>query len=686
MNARHVLVALAIGVVFLANGPAGARPLELADYLEWETAGSPKISPRGDRVIYIRSKVDPVNDRWSRELWAMNTDGTGKEILGKGWNAIWSPSGDRIAYAASGDNGTQILIRGLTQGGFGEPRLATEEKVSPSSIVWSPDGAKLAFASTIPVTDTWTVELPAAPDGAKWTEGPTVVDRLHFRTASGSIANSRRHLFVLDLETGNVEQVTSGNWYVGARYSGMFFGSAFVWSADSRHLIFDGDTELDDVLENMDRSNIYRVDIESKEIEQLTDEPGFWRTPSASPDGRYVVHSGYAKSPDTFAPRELRLIDLESGESRILVPDLPDEAYRFVWAEDVSGVFVTQDRAGSTNIEFVDLDGNTRAVTRGRQRLYLGGVSKTGIGIASHTTPTTAYNVATIAMNSGEISLLTAVNADTMAEVDLGEVEEFWYRSADGQKIQGWLFHPPDFDPDGKYPLILEIHGGPHYMAGNDFSFRLHQFAARGYLVLMTNPRGSTGYGAAFANAIDNAFPGEIDSGDLLAGVDRIVGRGIVDEDRIHAMGCSGGGSLAAWLTSHSDRFAAAAVSCAVTNHISQAGTSDIAGWSFGSFPKPFWEDPGPWLEHSPIMHVGKVNTPTLVMVGERDGRTPVSQSAEYYVALEARGVPTKLLIFKGEGHGPWRSKPSNLFRTQEYLDEWFSSYARSMRKGRSRE
>lgn len=670
---------VAVGIL-LAWGSADGRPLQLADYLEWATAGSPTISPQGDRIIYTRSRIDPVNDRWSSELWVMNVDGTGKEMFGNGWSVSWSPSGDRVAYVSSGEDGVELLVRQVTAEGFASPKNATTEKISPSSMVWSPNGRMLAFASTIPVDETWTVDLPAAPEGAKWTDGPTVVDSLHFRDGAGTISNTRRHLFVLHLETGEVEQITSGDWYVGARYSGIFFGSAFVWSSDSRALIFDGDIEYDDTLDNMDRSNIYIVDIESKEIAQLTNEPGFWRTPSASPDGRYVVHTGYAKSPDTFAPREMRLIDLTDGKSRVLVHDMPDEAYRFLWADDSSGVFVTQDRAGSTNIEFVGLDGEVRPVTSGRQRLYLGGVSRDGTGVASRTTPTTDYNVVVINLSDGEIQALTSTNNEKLKEIDFGDVEEFWYDADDGQKIQGWLYYPPAFDADTKYPLILEIHGGPHYMAGNDFSFRLHEFAARGYLVLSTNPRGSTGYGADFANAINNAFPGDIDSGDLLSGIDSVIERGFVDDDRIYAMGCSGGGSLAAWLSSHSDRFAAVSVSCAVTNHMSMAGTTDAVGWSYSSFPKPFWEDPTPWLEHSPIMHVGSVETPTLVMTGENDGRTPGTQSAEYYLALKVRGVPTKLLIFKGEGHGPWRSKPSNLFRTQEYLDEWFSSYRRSNR------
>ncbi|MXW21455.1 MAG: S9 family peptidase [Gammaproteobacteria bacterium] len=678
-GAVSTLAAVA-GALLLSCGAVSGRPIALADYLEWETAGAPAISPDGERVIYLWSRVDPVKDGWVRELWVMNADGSGKRRFDSGWNVAWSPEGNRVAYLSSSENGVRILIRDATDSGFSEPRSATEEEISPSSITWSPDGTKLAFASMVPFTETWPVEIPEAPEGARWTDPPAIVDTLHFRNSAGAIANSRRHLFVLDLETSSVEQITSGNWFAGARYSGFFFGSAFAWSADSRALFFDGDTEFDDTLENMDRSHIYRVDIESKRIDRLTEEPGFWRTPSASPDGRHLVHTGFAKSPDSFAPRELRLIDLGSGESRTLVANLPDEVYRFAWAGDASGVYVTQDRAGSTNIEFVHLGGMQQAVTSGRQRLYLGGISANGTGIASHTTPTSGYDVVSIDMQNGEISMLTSVNAQRLSEIRLGDVEEFWYEARDGQPVQGWLYHPPDFDPGNRYPLILEIHGGPHYMAGNDFSFRLHEFAARGYLVLLTNPRGSTGYGAAFANAIDDAFPGDVDSGDLLSGIDSVVARDIVDEDRIYAMGCSGGGSLAAWLSSHSDRFAAVSVSCAVTNRISMAGTTDAVGWSYSSFPTPFWEDPTAWLKHSPIMHVGRVETPTLVMVGENDGRTPVAQSAEYYLALKVKGVPTKLLIFRDEGHGPWRSKPSNLFRTQQYLHEWFSTYTRSMR------
>ena len=239
----------------------------------------------------------------------------------------------------------------------------------------------------------------------------------------------------------------------------------------------------------------------------------------------------------------------------------------------------------------------------------------------------------------------------------------------------GWIVKPPSFDASKKYPLILEIHGGPFANYNVGFNYMFQNFAANGFVVLVTNPRGSTGYGSEFINGIDHNYPGP-DYDDLMAGVDTVVGKGYVDTSRMYVSGCSGGGVLSSWVIGHTDRFAAAAVRCPVIDWLSMAGQTDIPLFTYSFFKKPFWEDPSDWLAHSSLMTVGKVTTPTLLMTGVLDRRTPMPQTEEYYAALKVKGVPVKLLQFNEEYHGTG-SKPSNYIRTQLYMMSWFNRYTR---------
>jgi dipeptidyl aminopeptidase/acylaminoacyl peptidase len=256
--------------------------------------------------------------------------------------------------------------------------------------------------------------------------------------------------------------------------------------------------------------------------------------------------------------------------------------------------------------------------------------------------------------------------------IELGEVEEIWYESKDGTKVQGWIVKPPQFDPEKQYPLVLRIHGGPHgmYNVGFNYNFQLH--AAQDQVVLYTNPRGSTGYGYDFANAIQNAYPGN-DYDDLMAGVDEVLSRGYIDENKMYVYGGSGGGVLTSWIVGQTDRFAAASVNYPVTNWFSFVGTTDGSGWYY-NFEKYPWEDPTEHIRRSPLMYVGNVKTPTMLMCGELDLRTPISQTEEYYQALKMNKVPTVMIRFNEEYHGTSR-KPSNFLRTFGYLNAWFEKH-----------
>ena len=255
-------------------------------------------------------------------------------------------------------------------------------------------------------------------------------------------------------------------------------------------------------------------------------------------------------------------------------------------------------------------------------------------------------------------------------------VDEVTYPSTGNANVMGWIYKPPAFDASKKYPLILEIHGGPFGNYNVGFNYMFQNFAANGFVVLVTNPRGSTGYGSDFINGIDHNYPG-LDFDDLMAGVDTVVAKGYVDSSRMYVSGCSGGGVLSSWVIGHTDRFAAAAVRCPVIDWISMAGHTDIPLFTYSFFKKPFWEDPSDWLSHSSLMSVGKVTTPTLLMTGVLDRRTPMPQTEEYYSALKVRGVPVKLLQFNEEYHGTG-SKPSNYIRTQLYMMSWFNQWTRA--------
>jgi dipeptidyl aminopeptidase/acylaminoacyl peptidase len=286
---------------------------------------------------------------------------------------------------------------------------------------------------------------------------------------------------------------------------------------------------------------------------------------------------------------------------------------------------------------------------------------------ASRPTDIVAFDVRTPAPR-----WLTDVNGDVLAGKQLATTEEVWYTSVDGYKIQGWIVKPADFDPKKKYPLMLEIHGGPHSMYNVGFSFARQDHAANGYLILYTNPRGSTGYGSAFGNAIKNAYPGK-DYNDLMAGVDTVINRGYVDSNRLYVFGCSGGGVLTSWIVGHTNRFAAASANCPVTNWLSFVGTTDGSSWYY-NFAKYPWDDPSEHLKRSPLMYVGNVKTPTMLMTGVNDLRTPMGQTEEYYEALKIRKVPTAMIRFNNEWHGT-SSTPSNFLRTQLYLRSWFEKY-----------
>jgi dipeptidyl aminopeptidase/acylaminoacyl peptidase len=672
---------VAIGAAIIGAGPALAQEtpsdtlLTVQHYLNWEQVGEPQISPDGSQIVYSRRYVNQIEDRWDSALWLMNADGTKQRFLLKGSSPRWSPDGTRIAYIGEADGKPQIFVRWMdAEGAVSQLTRVTE---SPGSLAWSPDGKWLSFAMAVPFEKKWAISMPAAPTGAKWTPAPRRTTDLHYRAdRTGFMADAYLHLFVVPADGGTARQVTKGEFDVGAQFDAMGFGVGYDWTPDSKAIVFDG------FLANPDRnyrnSDIHLVDVATGQLRKLTTRAGVWTSPKVSPDGRTVALAGGDSTRNSYKSAELFFMGIDGSNLKLASGDLDRDVGGISWAQDGSGVYFGVQDKGTANLYFAGLRApGVRPVTTGNHMLGVSSISKTGVAVGVRSSYHEPGDVVRFALvQPASVTKLTDVNADVLANIKLGEVEEVWYTSTAGTKVQGWIVKPPNFDRSKKYPLIMEIHGGPHGMYNVAFSYMYQNFAANGNVVLYTNPRGSTGYGTAFGNAIERAYP-SVDYDDLMAGVDSVIGRGYIDTNRMYVGGCSGGGVLSSWVIGHTTRFAAAAVRCPVINWMSFVGTADVPLFTFNFFDKPFWEDPAPWLKQSPLMYVGNVKTPTLLMTGELDLRTPMSQTEEYFAALKTLGVPTEILRFQGEWHGT-SSKPSNFMRTQLYMMSWYQKYGKT--------
>ncbi len=676
---RYHALAITLAVALL---PGMARAQETASdtllttnhYLDWEQVSDPQLSPDGSQIIYTRSWVNRLEDKWESALWIMAADGSRNRFLTKGSSARWSPDGLRIAYFAEGEpKGTQVFVRWMdAEGASSQVTRVTE---TPSDVRWAPDGKWVSFAMLVRKSTPWNISMPTAPTGANWTAAPRVVDRMHYRQdRRGFMEDGYLHLFSVSADGGTPRQLTSGDWNVGARFDGLSGNVGYDWTPDGKVIVVDGlkDPQAD---RNYRNSQLYIVDVGSGAVRQLTARPGVWTSPVVSPDGRTVAFTGNDSADVSYRAADLWVIGTDGAGMRKISGNLDRDPGATRWAPDGSGLYFTVANHGTSNVWFAAAaGGGPRQVTTGVHMLSLSSLDRNLNAVGTRTTPADPADVVRFNLRRPEpITRLTNVNHDLLGRIRLAQFEEVWYASSGGTRVQGWIVKPPSFDASQRYPLILEIHGGPHAMYNVGFSYMFQNFAANGYVVLYVNPRGSTGYGSAFGNAIFRAYP-SVDYDDLMAGVDTVIGRGYVDTTRMYVSGCSGGGVLSSWVIGHTQRFAGAAVRCPVIDWISMAGQTDIPYFTYNFFDAPFWEKPDQWLKQSSLMYVGNVTTPTLLMTGELDLRTPMPQTEEYYSALKYRGVPTVMLRFNGEYHGTG-SKPTNFMRTQLYMMSWFRKH-----------
>ena len=652
-----------------------------------EYASDPRISPDGEWVVYVRQFADVMTDMNYSNLWLVGSDGSGHRPLTTGKfldnSPRWSPDGTRIAYMSNRDGMPQIYMHWVASG---QTAAITNLTDPATGLSWSPDGSHLAFNKLVPEAPLSIGQMPAPPPGAQWAEPAKYTDEIVFRfDGIGDVPAGAWHLFVIPSEGGTPRQLTSGD----RSYTSGFFtapGSGPQWAPSSDAIIVDANLRDDSDLEWMD-SEIYEISLADASVRMLTDRRGPDNSPSVSPDGTRIAYLGYDDRYQGYQVTRLHVMNRDGSGSRIVSSSLDRTVYQVRWSPDGDGIFGLFDDEGNTKLALFGLDGSYEVVAEngGSGSMAYGGfgVSYTVAGDGTFAFTTTRPDLPgdiAVGRPGRTPTLVTSVNADLFAGKTLASVEEIWWNSSkDGLPIQGWIMKPPGFDPDTKYPLILEIHGGPFANYGDRFDVEKQLWASMGFVVLYTNPRGSTSYGEEFGNLIHHAYPGD-DFHDLDSGVDAVIAEGYIDEENLFVTGGSGGGVLTAWMIGNTDRFKAAVSFYPVINWYSFALTADMAPVAVKYwFPGMPWDNVEHYEERSLLSVVSNVKTPTLIMTGEEDWRTPMSESEQYYKALKLLGVEAVLVRVPGEAHGIW-GRPSHGISKITTVKGWFDKYSTERR------
>ncbi|MBB67330.1 MAG: peptidase S9 family protein [Rickettsiales bacterium] len=653
---------------------SASNTLSLKDVFNLEYATNPVVTPDGKHVVYERRSMDIMTDSMRRNLWTIALDGSAHlPILSDSknhFNPVFSPDGAKMAYLSSKEGKVQVYLKDLASN---STTRVTDVAMRPSGMSFSPDGKYLAFAMFTPTKAKPLFNLDFKPKGAKWAETPQYIDQTNFqRDGMGMKRPGNMQIYVVPTIGGTPRQITSGEHD---------HAGTIAWSDNGQQIIISANTS-DEADFDMLNSDLFSIDVKTSKVTRLTDMSGPERSPHLSPSGNKIAFVGNEDNGKSNQLSHLYVMNSDGTGIENLTSELDRSVGAIKWADNGKGVYFSYDDMGKKSVAYVSLSGkiSTKTSDLGGTSLgrpYTSGdydVTPKGSVVYTASMGDRPADLA-IVTSKGKVKQLTDLNGDVFDHKTVNKPELVELKSSvDNRDLQAWLVTPPNFDPKKKYPLILEIHGGPHTAYGPSYSTEIQLMAAAGYVVLYCNPRGSTSQGEEFASLIDKNYPSQ-DYDDLMDMVDAAIAKGYVDESNLFVTGGSGGGTLTSWIIGKTDRFKASVVAKPVINWTSMIGTSDIYAYMskywFTDLP---WNDYEQYWNRSPLSLVGNVTTPTMVLTGELDVRTPMSESEQYYGALRLQSVDSALVRIQGAYHGI-AAKPSNLARKVGYILAWFDKY-----------
>ena len=711
----HLLRRVVLATVCVCSLVAFAqkRPITEKDLFKFVWIADPQLSPDGSQVAFVRVSVSDKKDDYDTAIWVVAVKGGEPRALTSGprdTSPQWSPDGARIAFVRSVEKDghrqpPQIFMLYMSGG---EAQQLTKLPKGASRPTWSPDGKMIAFNSTTTREDTAKEQCkggtgkdvggnggdeanatkPKCPPASEHESDVHVISRAVYRANGAGYLDYTHpnHIWVIASSGDNQKpkQLTSGE----------FSEQDIEWAPDSSRIYFASNRNLEPYYE-LPKNVVYEISPNGGEPKEVTHIDGAVGRLSVSPDGKRLAFIGSVNQPvKSYSKPDLWIAEIGGGTPKKLTGNFDSDigsgvggdqgpprgggGSKPVWTKDGSAIVVNVAKEGRENLWRIDANsGQATEVTKGDQAVEGYNTNENASDfVLLVSTPTNIGDLFIQSGASAEPRRLTNINDKLFSTLNLTAPEEVSYTSFDGRKIQAWVQKPPDFQQGKRYPLILNIHGGPHAAYGWTFDHEIQWMAAKGYVVLYPNPRGSTSYGQEFGNIIQYHYPGD-DFKDLMAGVDECIKRGWTDEQHLGVTGGSGGGLLTDWTVGHTTRFAAA---------VAQRDIASWAAWWYSAdftLFQPTWfrstpfNDPEDFKNRSPITYINNVKTPMMFILGDADWRTPeISGGEEMFRALKYRKIPTVMVRFPGESHELSRSgQPWHRVERLEHIVNWFDIY-----------